>query len=70
MVQISTEHKHSYDITRAKEIRADLVGGKHTVFMVFGCKCGHNMAFPDENFRLALHEGTEETLKELLRLGV
>lgn len=70
MFKISTEHEHSYDITGAKESRVGLVGGRHTVLMVLECKCGHKMAFPDDNFRLALREGTEETLELLADIGL
>jgi len=63
-------HKHRYDITGAEEIKVGLTGGYHTAFIILKCKCGTKMAFPDDNFRLALREGTEETLKVLASLGV
>lgn len=67
----STEpHGHRYDIQGAKEIKLDLEGGRHTAFMLLKCKCGEFMAFPDDNFKLALAEGTEETVKFLKRLRI
>ena len=63
-------HKHNYDITGAKEIKVDLIGEEHTVFMVLECKCGAKMAFPPENYILAVNYGTDETLQLLERLGI
>lgn len=63
-------HRHRYDIPGAEEIKVGLTGGRHTAFMLLKCKCGTNMAFPDDNFRLALREGTEETIKFIASLGV
>lgn len=62
-------HKHRYDITGAEEIKVGLTGGCHTAFIILKCKCGTKMAFPDDNFRLALREGTEDTLKLLASFG-
>lgn len=70
MFQISTEHKHSYDITGAQEINAPLKGGGHTSFMLLECKCGNKMCFPTENYKLAMDQGTDETLELLKSLGV
>lgn len=69
---MSTDHKHSYDITRAKEIKVPLAGGnyRHTSFMLLECECGKKICFPDDNFRLAINEGTEQTKKYLESLGV
>lgn len=63
-------HRHRYDIPGAEEIKVDLVGGRHTAFMVFKCKCGNKVVFPEDNFKLARQEGTEETIKFLASLGV
>jgi len=70
MFQISTDHKHSYDITGAKEVKAPLKGVGHTSFMLLECKCGNKMCFPTENYKLAMEQGTDETLELLKRLGV
>lgn len=70
MFQISTEHKHSYDITGAKEIKAPLKGGRHTSFMLIECKCGDKMCFPTVNYKLAIEQGTDKTLELLKSLGV
>jgi len=63
-------HKHTYDITRAKEIKVALTGERHTKFILLECGCGKKMCFPDDNFKLALTEGTEQTIKYLESLGV
>ena len=63
-------HMHRYDIPGAEKIKVDLVGGRHTAFMILTCKCGNKIAFPQDNFKLARHEGTEETIKFLASLGV
>lgn len=62
-------HKHRYDIPGAEEIKVDLVGGRHTAFMVLKCKCGNKIAFPQDNFKLALNYGTDDTLKLLASFG-
>lgn len=81
MISISTElrkiweirkkifHSHRYDIPGAKEIKVNLVGGCHTRFMILKCKCGNKVAFPQNNFELALNHGTDETLQLLASLG-
>ncbi len=51
-------HRHSYDIPGAEEIKVGLVGGYHTAFMVLKCKCGNKIVFPDDNFKLAMNEGS------------
>lgn len=63
-------HKHRYDIPGAEKIKVDLVGGRHTAFMVLKCNCGTKVVFPEDNFKLARHEGTEETIKFIASLGV
>ena len=63
-------HKHRYDIQGAETIKVDLVGGRHTAFMILTCKCGNKVAFPEVNFKIAMQEGTEETIKFLASLGV
>ncbi len=63
-------HKHRYDIPSAEEIKVGLIGGRHTSFMLLKCKCGNKLAFPEDNFKLALDYGTEETKKFLVSLGV
>jgi len=63
-------HMHRYDIPGAEKIKVDLVGGRHTAFMILTCKCGNKIAFPQDNFKLARQEGTEETIKFLASLGV
>ena len=62
-------HMHRYDIPGAEKIKVDLVGGRHTAFMILECKCGNKIAFPQDNFKLARHEGTDETLKLLANFG-
>ncbi len=62
-------HMHRYDIPAAEEIKVNLVGGCHTRFMILKCKCGKKVAFPSDNFKLALNHGTDETLKLLESLG-
>lgn len=65
-------HKHYYDIEKSierGEIKVGLSGGRHTSFMLLECKCGDKLAFPSDNFNLALNEGTDETKKFLKNLG-
>lgn len=62
-------HKHRYDIPGAEKIKVDLVGGHHTAFMILKCNCGAKVAFPEVNFRLAMQEGTDDTLKLLASFG-
>lgn len=62
-------HKHRYDIPGAEEIKVGLTGGRHTAFMILKCKCGNKIAFPQDNFKLARQEGTDETLKLLASFG-
>ncbi len=82
MISISTElrrlwnmcmklfHKHRYDILGAEEIKVGLTGGRHTGFMILKCKCGKKVVFPEDNFKIAQQEGTEETIKFIASLGV
>lgn len=63
-------HRHSYDIPGAEKIKVGLTGGRHTAFMILKCKCGTKVAFPEVNFKLAMQEGTEQTIKFLASLGV
>ena len=63
-------HKHRYDIPGAEKIKVELTGERHTAFMILKCKCGTKVAFPEVNFRLAMQEGTEETIKFITSLGV
>lgn len=63
-------HRHRYDIPGAEEIKVGLTGGRHTEFLIFKCKCGNKLAFPESNFNIALHEGTEQTIKFIASLGV
>lgn len=63
-------HKHTYDITRAKEIKVPLTGERYTSFLLLECGCGKRICFPDDNFKLAVKEGTEQTRKYLESLGV
>jgi len=82
MISVSTElrriwnmcrklfHRHRYDLSGAEEIKVGLTGGRHTAFMIFKCKCGTKMAFPDDNLKIARQEGTEETIKFIASLGV
>ena len=81
MISVSTElrriwnirkklfHKHRYDIPGAEEIKVGLIGGRHTAFMVLKCKYGNKIAFPQDNFKLARQEGTDDTLKLLASFG-
>ena len=81
MISVSTElrriwnirkklfHKHRYDIPGAEEIKVGLIGGRHTAFMVLKCKCGNKITFPQDNFKLALNYGTDDTLKLLASFG-
>ncbi len=62
-------HRHRYDIPDAEEIKVALIGGMHTSFMLLKCKCGDKLAFPKDNFKLALDYGTEDTLKLLASFG-
>ncbi len=63
-------HRHRYDISGAEEIKVDLTGGNHPAFLVLKCKCGKSMVFPEENFKLALRDGTENTKKILASLNL
>lgn len=62
-------HKHRYDIPGAEEIKVGLTGGRHTAFMILKCKCGNKVAFPQDNFKLALNHGTDDTMKLLASFG-
>ena len=64
------EHDHSYNISKSREIKVDLLGGRHTSFVLLHCDCGHPFAFPPPNLDLALAEGTEETKRYLKGLGL
>lgn len=62
-------HRHRYDIPDAEEIKVGLMGGRHTSFMLLKCRCGDKLAFPEDNFKLALDYGTDDTLKLLASFG-
>lgn len=62
-------HKHKYDIWGSKEIKVGLTHGRHTSFIVMECRCKDKLAFPSDNFNIALNEGTEETKEFLKSLG-
>lgn len=60
---------HSYK--PCAEIRAPLTGGRYTSFMLLQCdKCPEKTGFPTDNLTLAIEEGTEETRKQLIELGL
>lgn len=67
---IMPEHQHTYNISKSKEIRVDLLGGEHTKFILLHCECGAPFAVPPPNLALAVAEGTEETKKYLKELGL
>ena len=48
--------------------RANLISGRHTSFLLQQCtKCHKFTGFPRLNFIIALNEGTEETLRKLVK---
>lgn len=63
-------HRHRYDIPDAEEIKVGLIGGHHTSFLLLKCRCGDKLAFPEDNFKLALDYGTGETKKFLSEVGL
>ena len=63
-------NQHAYDISNAREIKVDLLGGRHTSFYLLHCECGHQLAFPPPNLALAIAEGTEGTKTYLRELGL
>jgi hypothetical protein len=46
-----------------------LKDGHHTGFVALKCNCGHLTGFPKDNLKMALQEGTPETLDYLHKLG-
>ena len=64
------EHSHTYNISKSREIKVDLLGGMHTKFILLHCDCGHPFAFPPDNLALAVAEGTEGTKEFLRGLGL
>ena len=45
--------------------KAPLRDGHWTSFMLMRCVCGAVVGFPDDNYQLALNEGTDETKEHL-----
>ena len=69
-IKSKLSHEHKYDIFNSKEVKVGLNGGRHTSFVVFKCTCGNKIVFPEDNFDLAVLEGTESTLKLIKGLGL
>jgi hypothetical protein len=63
---MSCEHKTVRSLAWVS--RAPLKDERHTAFHLMSCVyCGALVGFPDENFKLAIDQGTEETLRSLLK---
>lgn len=56
-------HKHQFDFWGRKEVRIPLKNGHHTTFLALACGCGKKLIFSEENYKIALNEGTEDAVK-------
>jgi hypothetical protein len=61
-------HEHRYDSMVTLE-HLWLKDGHHTGFIALKCQCGHLTGFPIDNLKLALNEGTPETIAYLTQYG-
>lgn len=57
------KHKHSFDFWARKEVVIPLKSGHHTTFLYLRCGCGEKLPFPEENYKIAFSEGTDDAVK-------